>query len=307
MSSDRGAVRAIVRRIALHALAIGAFFAMGCAPALPRARFHVLSNSGARILATTNETYARIARLEDAFIVASAGDEKLTPDSFRPVIEGRSFDLLPELAIRSQALTVLVHYFDVLEAFATNDAAGVDEAALELGASVRSLMDAAGTGEHAKEVSGILATGIDVIGKEITAGQRAGALERVMAASQKDVERLAELVGQSHAKLERAIDVMVAQIVARANVIRPPAGSALRDEFHAALYRTLRDARAARASLAEMAEALRGIPGAHAQIQKSLREKATPLDALQALASRAERAGRFYALTQPGENHGPDP
>jgi hypothetical protein len=286
---------------------MAALSGIACAPALPRARFYVLSDSSTRILATTTETYARVARLEDAFIVASMGDDKLTVDSFRPVVEGHSFDLVPELMLRRAALMVLVKYLGVLEAFASSDAeADVDRAALELGSSVRSLIDTAGAGEHAKEVTGILATGIDVIGKEIADGQRVRALERVMAASQKDVERLASLVAESHAKIERAIDVMVAQIVARANVVRPPVASASRDAFYAELSRTLRDARDARAALVEMTEATRAIPAAHAQIQKSLSEKATPLDALTALAGRAERAGRFYALTQKGGQDVPD-
>jgi len=187
MSSDRGAVRAVVRRIALHALAIAAFFAMGCARALPYARFTSCRIPARAFLATTNETYARIAvsRTHSSW---PARGTKSSRRILSPVVEGRSFDLLPELALRSQALTVLVHYFDVLEAFATNDAAGVDEAALELGASVSKLDGCGRHGEHAKEVSGILATGIDVIGKEIAAGQRASALERVMARRKKDVE-----------------------------------------------------------------------------------------------------------------------
>jgi len=289
------------------ALAIVFACLVGCAPALPSAKFHVLTDSGERMLATTTETYARIARLEDAFVIASAGDEKLGADSFRPSIEGHSFDLVPELELRRAALTVLVRYLRVLEAFASNDGAEVDRAALELGSSVESLMEAAGSGEQAKEVSGVLAAAIDVIGKEIADAQRLRALERVMDASQKDVERLASLVAQSHAKLARAIDVMVAQIVARANVVRPPVATAARDAFYTGLLRTLRDAEGARVALAQMTEALRGVPAAHAQIRKSLDQKEAPLDALKSLAARAESAGRFYALTQQGASNAKGP
>jgi hypothetical protein len=284
------------RRAARAALlcAVLVVLASGCAATVPEARFHVLASSGSRILSTTSETYARIVTLEQAFILASMGDEKLTPDSFRPAVEGKSFDLEPELALRESALTVLVKYLRVLEAFAASeDDARVDEASIELGSSIRGLMDAAGTG-HAAEVSGILATGVDVIGREIQAGQRARALARVMDASQKDVERLAGLVSQSHAKLDRAIDLMVGQIVARANLVRPPAGTPARDQFYGALQVELREAKEARAALAAMAEATREIPTAHAQIRQSLHETRAPLDALKSLAQKAQQAGHFY-------------
>jgi hypothetical protein len=278
------------------------FFAGGCAASVPQARFHVLASSGSRILTTTSETYARIVRLERAFIVASTGDEKLTVDSFRPAVEGRTFDLEPELALREAALGVLVKYLQVLEAFASTDGeADVDNASFELGSAIQGLMDAAGPeGQSSAQVSGILATGVDVIGREISAGQRVRALARVMDASQKDVERLASLVSQSHAKLDRAIDVMVRQLVTRANLIRPPAGTAARDEFYLSLLAQLREAEGARAALLAMAEATREIPVAHAQIRQSLNETRAPLDALKSLAHKAEQAGRFYGSTQGG-------
>jgi hypothetical protein len=251
-------------------------------------------------LSTTGDTYAHIVRLEQAFIVASMGDEKLTPDSFRPVVEGRSFDLEPELAFRQAALGVLVKYLRVLEAFASSETdADVDKASLELGASIEGLMEAAGNGGgRGAQVSGILATGVDAIGREVMAGERVRALGRVMDASQKDIERLANLVVQSHAKLDRAIDVMIGQIVARANVVRPPPATLARDEFYAALASTLRGAKEARHALASTAEAAKQIPVAHAQIRQALHETRAPLDALKTLAHKAEQAGSFYGSTQ---------
>src|SRR5689334_21613894 len=128
-------------RLALLALVVFA----GCGASIPEARFHVLASSGSRIMTTTSETYAYIVRLEQAFIVVSTGDEKLTPDSFRPAVEGRSFDLEPELALREAALGVLVKYLRVLEAFASNEGdSDVDKASLELGSAIQGLMDTAG-------------------------------------------------------------------------------------------------------------------------------------------------------------------
>jgi hypothetical protein len=297
MSRDRARSAGLVLAAALLLL-----LASGCAASIPEARFHVLASSGSHILTATTETYARIVRLERAFIVASTVDEKLTPDSFRPAVEGKSFDLEPELALRTAALDVLVKYLQVLEAFAAGGTdADIDKASLELGSAIQGLLDAAGTdGERGAQVSGILAAGVDAIGHEIAAGQRARALARVMDASQKDVERLANLVSQSHTKLDRAIDVMVAQIVTRANLIRPPANTVARDEFYRSLLVELREAADARAALAAMAEATREIPAAHAQIRQSLHEKLAPLDALSALAHKAEQAGRFYGSMQSG-------
>jgi hypothetical protein len=282
-------------------------FAAGCAASIPEARFHVLASSGSRILTTTSEAYAHIVKLEQAFIVASMGDEKLTPDSFRPAVEGKSFDLEPELELREAALEVLVKYLRVLEAFAsTSSDADVDRASLELGSAIDGLMDAAGTGgERRAQVAGILAAGVDAMGREITSGQRARALAHVMDASQKDVERLAALVAQSHAKLDRAIDVMVAQIVARANLVRPPPNTVARDEFYRSMLLVLREAKDTRAALAAMSEATREIPAAHAQIRQALHQKTAPLDALKALAHKAEQAGRFYGSWQESDKSPP--
>jgi hypothetical protein len=290
-------------RLAIWAATL-VLFATGCAASIPEARFHVLASSGSQILTTTSEAYARIVKLEQAFIVASTGDEKLTPDSFRPAVEGKSFDLEPELELREAALAVLVKYLRVLEAFASssNDA-DVDRASIELGSAIEGLMVAAGTGgEHKAQVAGVLAAGVDAIGREITSGQRARALARVMDASQKDVERLAALVSQSHAKLDRAIDVMVAQIVARANLLRPPPNTVARDEFYRSMLLALREAKETRAALAAMSEATREIPTAHAQIRQTLHEKTAPLQALKSLAHKAERAGRFYGSWQKQES-----
>jgi hypothetical protein len=151
------------------------------------------------------------------------GDEKLTPDSFRPVVEGRSFDLEPELAFRQAALGVLVKYLLVLEAFASSETdADVDKASLELGASIEGLMEAAGNGGgRGAQVSGILATGVDAIGREVMAGQRARALGRVMDASQKDIERLATPIGReaileaARGRADRADDARPASSVRR--------------------------------------------------------------------------------------------
>jgi len=281
-------------------LAIVLLVLLGCSASVPEAKFHVLASSGARILSTTGDTYARIVRLEQAFIVASMGDEKLTPDSFRPVVEGRSFDLEPELAFRQAALGVLVKYLRVLEAFASSETdADVDKASLELGASLEGLMETAAISkERGAQVSGILATGVDAIGREVSARQRARALDRVMDASQKDIERLANLVAESHAKLDRAIDVMVGQIVARANVVRPPPATVGRDEFYVALASTLRGAKEAHRALLATAEAVKQIPVAHAQIRQTLAQTRAPLDALKSLAHKAEEAGTFYGSTQ---------
>jgi hypothetical protein len=287
-------------RALLGIAALVAATAMGCKASIPEARFHVLASSGARILTTTGDTYARIARIQQAFVIASMGDEKLTVDSFRPVVEGRSFDLEPELALRQAALGVLVKYLRVLDALASGTAdADVDKASLDLASALRGLAAVAGhEGDRASQVAGIFATAVDAIGREIASGERRSALGRVMDASQKDVERLAHLVSQSHAKLDRAIGVMVAQIVARANIILPPAGTVLRDDFYTRLANRLRDASEARAALAAMAEATEEIPAAHAQIRLSLEQKVAPLDALKSLAEKAERAGGFYAETK---------
>src|SRR5262249_34723381 len=84
-------------------------FAMGllaaCAASVPSAKFELLADSTSTVVTDARNTFARVERLQRKFVVAvlPTGDHPLTIDSFKPEVEGRSFDLVPELAFRQAA------------------------------------------------------------------------------------------------------------------------------------------------------------------------------------------------------------
>ena len=160
-------------------------------------------------------TYTRIEKLQRRFIVETASDSPLTRDSFRPVIDGQSFDLTPELRFRETALEVLVRYALVLQAFAKRDFAGeVDKATEELAGSLKALAaTAAPENESAAKASGILATVVNIIGRAIVQGKRLEALKMVMDAAQSDIAKLTQLIVGSNVKIQRAVDTMLTRLL----------------------------------------------------------------------------------------------
>jgi hypothetical protein len=263
---------------------------------VPVGKYDVLAESGQNILSGTTETYTRIEKLQRRFVVETAGSAPLTLESFEPRIDEQSFDLSPELRFREAALEVLVKYALVLQALAKHDFEGeVDKAAEELGGSLKSLAaTTAPDNEAAAKASGILATVVDVIGREIVREKRGDALKTVMDSAQADVGELAGLIQGSNKTIKRAIDTMLGRIVAHKNEIRPTVNALERVQFDSEAAFIISEGKEIKNALDNLGTAISGLPLAHAEIRKMLDEEPTGLDALQQLVKEVQRINKFY-------------
>lgn len=285
--------RIVFRRPAILGVAL---LAASCAAKIPVGKYDVLVDSSQRILTGTTETYTRITRLQRRFTVATVGSAPLTRESFKPVVDGQSFDLGPELQFREAALEVMVRYALVLQAFARHDFAGeVDKASEELAGSLKSLAaTAAPDAGSARQASGVLATVVNVIGREVVRRQRLDALKTVMTSAQPDLAKLAELIAGSNAKIKQAVDIMLGRIVAHQNAVRPPPDSPMRFDFDTEVAAVIAEVEEIEAALAALSAAVAGVPPAHAEIRRMLDERPRDLTALQDLVKEVQRINRFY-------------
>lgn len=268
----------------------------GCT-SIPTGKYRALHESSQTVFTQTSDTYRRIAQLQRHFSIVTAPNQKLTRDSFQPTIDGQSFDLTPELRFREAALEVWVNYTAVLQAFAEKDyTAEVDKASQELAASLTTLTATSNAmkADEAKIASGMLATVIDVIGREMVRAKQLQALRTVMEVSQGDIDRLSALIVGSNVKIKRSVGIMTDRILAHAEAQRPPYGSLARTAFDERMGRVIADAQDIEGALDAMNLAMRTIPKAHAEIRAILDDKPTDLEALRALIQGAQRTGKFY-------------
>ena len=291
-------VRNIVKIITPYYLPIVAVatLSVGCS-SIPVGKYQVLHESSQTVLTKTSDTYKRIEELQRLFSIATAPNQKLTRESFKPTIDGQSFDLTPELRFREVALEVWVKYTVVLEAFSDKDyVSEVDKASQELAGSLRNLTatSSAMKADEAKAASGMLATAINVIGKEIVRAKRVQALQKVMDSAQGDIDNLSTLIVGSNTKIKKAVGIMTDRILAHADTQRPPYGSVERTAFDERIALVIAKAQDIEEALDAMNTAVSKIPKAHAEIRIILDEKPTDLEALRALIQGAQRAGTFY-------------
>lgn len=268
----------------------------GCT-SIPVGKYQALHESSRTVLTTTSETYKRIEELQRQFAIATAPNQKLTRESFQPKIDGQSFDLAPELHFREAALEVWVKYTVVLQAFSERDyVSEVDKASQDLAGSVKNLSATSSTlkADEAKVASGMLATAINVIGKEIVRTKRLQALRTVMDSAQGDIDHLSTMIAGSNTKIKKAVGIMIDRILAHADAQRPPYGSVARTAFDERMALVIAEAQEIEEALDEMNAAVSKIPKAHAEIRIILDEKPTDLEALRALIQGAQRAGKFY-------------
>jgi hypothetical protein len=273
----------------------------GCSTTtVPIGKYDVLAESSQTILKGTTETYTRIEKLQQRFFVETASDAPLTRDTFRPVLDGQSFDLTPELRFRETALEVLVRYALVLQAFAKRDFAGeVDKATEELAGSVKALTAAAAPdNESFAKASGLLAPVVNIIGRAIVQGKRLEALKMVMDAAQPDLAKLTQLITGSNAKITRAVDTMLSRIVARRKERRPAITAANRVLFDTEVALLISEADEIKDALDQLSASLEKVPSAHAEIRKILDETPTGLEAVQQLVKEVQRIDKLYRSIQ---------
>lgn len=278
-------------------LILATAIATGCST-VPVTKYKILQKSSEAALTNTTETFTRIEKMQQHFEVVVAPDSPITQDSFDPpTIDGISTDIIPELRFREMALTTLVKYIAVLEAFSEKDfETAVDTASVDLAASLKNLGtdSKALSSADAKIAGGVFATVVDEIGREVVRKKRIAALKSVMGISQKDVEALSLLLSHDDEKIERAVDNMLGRIIAHANYDRPAFGTTARTDFDERISLEICEAKAIKSSLKSISATIAQIPKAHQEIQDNLAKKGSNFEALTALVQEAQRVNNFY-------------
>jgi len=264
----------------------------------PIAKYQLLSESSQRILSVTEETYLRIAKLQHQFTVTTADrDKPITRDTFKPIIDGQSFDLLPELRFRETAIEVLVNYFRVLQALAERDfVSEVNPAAEKLAGSLKSLTESSARLNRpvTKQGTGLLASGANAIGRSLVHKKRIKALKSVMDSSQVDLVQLAELINSTNEKIKRFVDLMLDRIIAHANVARPDYDSPQRFAFDLRIADTINEGENINRTLDKLSQAINEIPPAHAAVRKMLDKKPETWATLQQLTKDINQISKSY-------------
>ena len=268
-----------------------------CAPQIPIAKFETLKESSESVLANTIDTYSRIEKLQRRFSIITAPDSEIDRNTFKPIIEGQSFDLTPELRFREAAFDVLVTYTVVLHSLSSkNYMAKVDKSSQQLAGSINNLIETSEEmkGVDAAKASGIFATLVNTISREIVKQKRMNALKQVMDLAQDDLEKVSKLIVGSNVKIKSAVGIMLNRIIAHANVARPAYGTAERYPFDFQIAEIITGVEDIESSLETMNTAISKIPEAHKEIRNGLDKKQTSLQALQLLVKEAQRANKFY-------------
>ncbi len=285
------------RRTRIHGVATALAIALaltGCATALPVAKLTTLETATRQIQQGTHQTYDGIATLQDTESVARAATEaELTPTTF--VVP--AVDIVPALRTREAAVGVLVAYAQTLRALAAEDYQGqVDSAALELAGSLKSLAaSAAPQDARVTQAMGVMATVVDVVGREIVRREQLATLRRAMDTGQPGVQALARLLaGDDTGDIAARVTNMQSLILTTANAARRDAPLAARLTMDRDVSVSVASAREIQAELAALAKAIEAIPAAHAEIRRSLDARDTPRAALEALVAEAKRIGQFY-------------
>lgn len=278
----------------LNLLMYGAAFLVlmiaGCS-SIPSGRYEALHGASVEILTKSSQTYHRIERLQRDFAVLTAPNQPLTADSFRPIVQGMDYDIGPELRLRENALNVLVNYTALLHILASrNNAADVDRAAQELGASVSGMLGTA----DGPSIGNIMATVADGLGRGVTEQLRSEALAAAMDQAQPAVSELCNLVRGSNAKIVAFVTLMEGRYIAHANANRPPYGSWARYTFDREVASRLEEIQQIRQVMSIQAAALEKLPEAHREIRASLKQRELTPVALREMLGEARRLQHFY-------------
>jgi len=268
-----------------------------CATSAPIGKYQALKNSSQSLLSNTTDTYTRIEKLQRRVVITSAPDKPINEDTFKPQIDGQSYDLVPELRYREAAFEVLVKYLTVLSVLSSKDyMADVDKASIELSGSHQSLMESSKIidSAHASQVAGIFATMIDAIGRPIIETKRIDALKSIMDSSQGDLEKLAGLLVGSNKKIQVLVEKMSNSIIGHANLTRPPYQSAQRYDFDKNIAEQIQEIQEILASLNSISDGVAKIPIAHKEIRETLDKKPSNMEALKSLVQEAQRVNKFY-------------
>lgn len=266
----------------------------GCST-IPVGKYEALSNSNKQILAETTDTYTRIEKLQRYFAVVTAPNKEITSDSFKPDVDGTSIDITPELRFRENALEVMVKYTTFLCTLSSKDyQSDVDKASQDLAGSIKNLVSSSTMVPDPGKTSGIAATLVNIISKQVIEHKRADALRIAMDMAQDDINDLSNLIVGSNNKIKNFVGLMQGRIIAHANATRPAYASANRISYDLNVSVLLAEIDEINKSLDSVSSAVAKIPDAHKEIRLTLDKKPTTLDALQGLIQEAQRANKFY-------------
>ncbi len=258
---------------------------------IPVGRYQALRVASQDVLAKTSETYSRIERRQHDFVIMTEPNRPLTADSFRPMVQGISYDIAPELRYRESAIRVLVSYTDVLEALASKDfESDVDRSVQDLSSRLRALNNSPGF----KEASNGFASVVDVVGRGTTNRMKKKALANTMDRAQPAVDKLCLLVQGSNNKITEFVNMMRDRYVAHANVARPAYGTAARYKSDMEVADIIEESVQITEALKSTSVAIGKLPQAHREIRESLDQKEQPLTALREMLAEAQRLQGFY-------------
>lgn len=273
---------------------------LGCT-AIPTGRYDALSDSSQEILNGTSDTYVRIEKLQRLFLIETApSDKSLKSKPFAPVTttgdKQVSFDLIPALHFREEAIQTLVKYTLVLQAFAKRDFAGeIDNAATEFYGSVKSLAKTADpNNEKAQQYAGAIATVVDVIGRAIVEKKRLDGLKKVMDSTQPHLQSLSDLIANDNEKIKTSADIMLDRILEHKQKQRPPIDTPDRSKFDSEVSFIISEVDAIKKTLDKIDEAIKKVPNAHAETRKKLDDKSQGFDAMAELIKEVQRIDKFY-------------
>lgn len=290
----------IMKKIKTARLVIMSLFCVmvlsACASA-PVAKYKVLHDSSQTLLTGMSETYTRIGKLQTSFVIISAPNKPIDINTFKPVIEGQSFDITPSLQYREDAFEVLVRYLNVLNVLASKDyASDIDKASIELSASIKTLIEETNVAgaDNAAQVTAIFGTAIDTLSRPIVETKRIDALKSIMDSSQEDLQTLASLLTGSNTKIKAFIVLARKSIIDHANAARPLFASLYRYEYDQHIADLLEEIEEILAAIDTIDKGIEKIPAAHKEIRASLDEEQSGIEALKSLVQEARRVNKFY-------------
>jgi len=269
----------------------------GCASRIPTGKYELLKDSSESLYLNTIETYSRIEELQRRFAITTAPDSKINRDTFKPQVDGESYDLTPELRFREVALEVLVKYVDVLHAFSAKDyLIQVDKATQQLGASLKNLIETSDklSSSDGSKAAGIFSALINKLSQEVVKQKKEKALKQVMDRAQSDIEQLSELIVSSNTKVKTAIGIMLDRIIAHANYMRPEYGTIERLHFDMDVAEIIIDAEKIELALESMNKAMLEIPEAHKEIRLDFDRIQPKLESLQLLIKEVQSVKKFF-------------
>lgn len=267
---------------------------LGCA-SIPVGKYEAFNDSSKKILTNTYETFGRIEKLQRYFAVVTAPNSDINENSFKPEVDGKSFDITPELRFRENALEVMIKYTTFLATLSSKDyQTDVEKASQDLAGSLKNLVNSSGNTQYATQASGIATTLINIASGQIIERKRADALRNTMDLAQDNISNLSSLIAGSNNKIKSLVGIMQGRIIAHANAMRPPYATANRVIYDLNIADLLAEINEINLSLDSMSAAIGKIPAAHREIRVALDNKPTTLDALQGLVQEAQRANKFY-------------